>query len=290
MKKGALLAGLAAIVVFGLALRVGAQGPPPPGEFGRRGPGPGAPGGLGGPIGGVGRCTANCTPYQFTYTRTSTQPVLVDGKPSTISNTTTGTIARDSNGSTYRDVKVSAIGPWASETGPQEFIYIRNLDPSIMTQYIVNVTKKTYEQFPIHPSTPPASGNPNPNWLGERRKNGDASSAGSRSGVTRTQTSYTLRGYNCAAAEQTTIRHTIQLPGPVSATITTNRVYCTDLQLVVEEDHSDPRFGTSTYQLSGYSSPSPALFTPPSGYKLIEGQKFGRGLRDDGKGPTPPSP
>jgi hypothetical protein len=90
-------------------------------------------------------------------------------------------------------------------------------------------------------------------------------------------------GYPCPDAETTTITHTIQIQlatGPAAATITTHRVYCPDLKLVLEEDHSDPRFGTRTYQLSAYNpSPSPSLFFPPFGLSpsptLVERKKFG---------------
>src|SRR3979490_2555741 len=85
---------LAPFLVFAMSLVAGAQGPPPRGDFGRHGPrGPGGPGGPGDPMGGPGSCTAPCTPYQFTVTITSTEPVLVNGAASTITNTTTGTIA-----------------------------------------------------------------------------------------------------------------------------------------------------------------------------------------------------
>src|ERR1700692_1617547 len=125
VRKTALHPVLAAILVFAISLVADAQGPPPRGDFGHRGPeGPGGPGGPGGPMGGVGDCAAPCTPYQFTVTIASTEPVLVNGAASTIANTTTGTIARDANGSTYRDLKMSGFGPWAPQGGAEEFIFI----------------------------------------------------------------------------------------------------------------------------------------------------------------------
>ncbi len=282
MRKTALHAVLAAFLVFAMSLLAGAQGPPPRGDFGRHGPG--GPGGPGGPMGGSGSCTAPCTPYQFTVTITSTEPVLVNGAASTITNTTTGTIARDTNGSTYRDLKLSGFGPWAAQGGAQEFISIKNLDPSIMMNYIVNVTKGTYEQFAIHAHTP--SGN----W----QSKGPGRGGQAHSGPTPTPVNYLvpgMGGYSCAA-EKTTFSHPIQLPGSGgSTTITTTRVFCPALMLVLEEDHSDPRFGTRTYQLSDFtSSPSPALFTPPSGDKLVQGKKFGHGGGPSGSDTQPPPP
>ncbi len=140
---------LAVVVVFSLAQVAGAQGPPMGGGFGPRGHeghgGPGGPDGPGGMMGGRGciaTSTAPCPAYQFTFTITNTEPVLVNGTASTITKTTTGTIAGDVNGSTYKDEKVSGMGAWASQGGPSEFIFIKNLDPSIMMDYkVINVTK-----------------------------------------------------------------------------------------------------------------------------------------------------
>jgi hypothetical protein len=285
VRKIALHAVLAAILMFAFSLVAGAQGPPPRDDFGPHGPeGPGGPGGPGGPMGGFGSCTAPCTPYQFTVTITNTEPVLVNGAASTITNTTTGTIARDANGSTYRDLKLSGFGPWASQGGAEEFIFIKNLDPSVMMNYIVNVTKGTYKQFAIRSGTSPAD------WQGKKLGKYD----GRKDAPTPTPINYLvpgIGGYSCAA-EKTTFSHPIQLPGSGgSTTITTNRVYCPALQLVLQEDHSDPRFGTRTYQLSDFvPSPSPQLFTPPPGDKLVEGKKFGRGDKPKGFDKEPPPP
>jgi len=287
VRQTALHAVLAAVLVFVISLVAGAQGPPPRGDFGRHGPeGPGGPGGPVGPMGGFGECTAPCTPYQFTVTITSTEPVLVNGAASTITNTTTGTVARDTNGSTYRDLKLSGFGPWAPQGGAEEFIFIKNLDPSIMMKYMVNVTKGTYEQFAIHAHTPPG------NWPGK----GPGKGGEGKNGPTPTPApiNYSVPGtggYSCAA-ERTTFSHPIQLPGSGgSTTITTNRVYCPALKLVLQEDHSDPRFGTRNYQLSDFVAlPSPQLFTPPPGDKLVEGQKFGHGGRPGDSDRQPPPP
>ena len=64
----------------------------------------------------------------------------------TITNTSTGTFARGADGSIYRDLKFAAIGPWAAPGKAQEFAYIRNVAQG--TQYVVNVTKGTYREFP----------------------------------------------------------------------------------------------------------------------------------------------
>jgi hypothetical protein len=284
--KRVLFSSLAVVGLLGLALVVGAQGPGPRGGFGRRGHG--GPGGGG--WWGSAACAQkqNCPQYVFKYTRTSVQPVLLATGPDKVTNTTTGMIAGDNYGSTYRDVTLSA---WGAQSGPQEFIYVRDLDPKVMMNYIQNVTKGTYEQFPIKPRTPPGNGNPNPNWKG----GGPDGKGSGRSGEAPTSTTgpYSLPdgSYTCPDAETTTITH--------GANSTTNRVYCPDLHLVLKEDHTDPRFGSSTYLLSNYncvglkSCTGLANFLPftPTG-KLVERGKFGHGggPRGDDQRRLPPSP
>jgi hypothetical protein len=272
--KRVLCASFAVIGLFGLALVAGAQGPGPRGGFGRRGlGGPGGPGGR-----GSAACAPSCPQYQFSFTRTTVQPVLLASGPSTVTNTTTGTIAGDMRGSTYRNATLSA---WGSQSSPQEFIYVRDLDPKVMMNYFVNVTKGTYEQFSIQ-SSPSGNGNPNPDW-----KSGGPDGGGpGRFGKTPTPTnlSYSLPdgSYTCTGAEQTTISR--------GANSTTNRVYCPDLHLVLEEDSTDPRFGSSTYVLSRSTAPPVFPFTPTG--KLVERGKFGHGggPRGDDQRRLPPSP
>ncbi len=145
------------------------------------------------------------------------------------------------------------------------------------------------------PHTPPA------NWQGKGPNggpnNGGPNSGGPRAGgtpPTRTPlTNYKIsdNSYTCPAAEQISFSHSVQLPGSSApTTITDNRVFCTTLKVLVEEDHSDPRFGTRTYQLSGYMPTPHVSFTPPSGVKLVERKKFGRGDRRGGQNPPPPQP
>jgi hypothetical protein len=47
--------------------------------------------------------------------------------------------------------------------------------------------------------------------------------------------------------------------------------YSEDLQLLIRSSNRDPRFGLNVYELTNIdqSAPNPALFTPPSDYKLV---------------------
>ena len=73
--------------------------------------------------------------------------------------------------------------------------------------------------------------------------------------------------------------------------ITSERWYSADLDLVLQETRSDPRFGNSTYQVTNIGATS-VSFTPDPSLKLVQGGKFGpdRGPRGAGKLPPPPQP
>ena len=65
--------------------------------------------------GSVGGKTVTGAPFTATFTTKQTQ-TLVDGNQ--IQRSTTGTIARDSQGRTRRDVTLAGIGPWAASGKP----------------------------------------------------------------------------------------------------------------------------------------------------------------------------
>jgi hypothetical protein len=54
--------------------------------------------------------------------------------------------------------------------------------------------------------------------------------------------------------------------------IEAERWYSPDLQVLVKSTYSDPRFGTTTYELTriSRSAPDPALFQVPAGYQISE--------------------
>ena len=285
MRKKTHGAVFAVVVVLSLAQAAAAQGPPMRGGFGPHGHGgPGGPDGMmGGRRGCIATPTTPCPAYQFTFTITSNVPVLLGSSTTTVPYVTTGVIAGDVNGSTYRDVKMSGMGPWASQGGSSEFIFIKNLDPAVMMNYSVNVTKNTFSQFAIQPPTPPA------NLQGQGPNNG----GGTRTRPTPVVVDDQSSGYDCKDALKTTMTQTVQLPGVSGPTsITTNRIYCPDLKVVIEEDHSDPRFGTRTYQLSGYMPAPNVSFTPPPGSTLVVSKNSGRhgGGPPSGGNPPPVQP
>lgn len=295
MRKTMVRGGWVAAAVAAVALVVGAQGPPGHGGFGGRGPGPG-PGGpmegtfeFGGLVGGFGGKTITGKPFQatFTITRTETLP------GNTITNVTTGTVARDTDGSTYRDVKLPAIGPWASSGKSPEFVYIRNL--STMMEYIENLAKQTYEAFAIHTHTPPPGGKADHGWQGKESGKGPYSGSNPNVVVTDTSSTYTDPSTSTKyTVDDKKITRTIpmgQIGNSSPIIITSERLYYPGLDLVLEETHSDPRFGSSTYALASISQTPSVSFTPPSGFTQVKGRGFGHDAgRRGGHQPPPPPP
>lgn len=283
MRKALLGAGLAGMLSAGLALVVGAQGPPPPGRFGARGPGMGGPmAGMfefGGLMGGFGGKLVIGKPILATITITHTETL----PGNTISNTTTGTYARDADGSTYRDVKFTAIGPWAASDKPHEFAYIRNISKG--TQFVINVAKGTYESFPIRDRNRPDSSKYRPKQTDSNNQSVTDNPNGT----------YTDPGtktvYNSVDDQKVT--RTIPagaIGNQFAIVITSERWYSSALDLLLENTHTDPRFGTTTYQLSNIGqSPAASLFIPDPSFMQVQGGKFGKGGHQ-GEGKQPPAP
>jgi hypothetical protein len=283
MRKAMIGAGMAAALLAGVAMIVNAQGPPPPDRFGGRGPGMGGPmAGMfefGGLMGGFGGKVVTGKPIMaaFTITHTETLP------GNTISNTTNGTFARGADGSTYRDVKLSAIGPWAASGKAQEFAYIRNVGKT--TQYIINVTKGTYQSFPIHEHNPPADRETKtrPNHPDSNNETVTDNPNGTYIDPV-TNTVYPV--------DDRKVTRTIPagaIGNEFAIVITSERWYSSTLDLLLEDTHTDPRFGTTTYQLSNIgNSPASSLFTPDPSLTQVQGHGFGH--RGPGKEPPPPPP
>ena len=271
VRKATIGAGMAAMLLSGAALIVGAQGPPPPGGFGGPGPGPGGPmpgmfefGGL---MGGFGGKVVTGKPIQATITITHTETL----PGNSISNTTTGTFARSADGSTYRDMKFTNIGPWSASGNPREFIYIRNVANA--TQYVVNVTKGTYEVFPIRDPKPPK--NAKQGLADDSNASGETVNDNPNGTYTDpvTKTVYPV--------DDRQVTRTIPagaIGNQFALVISSERWYSSTLEVILEDTRTDPRFGTTTYQLSNIGqSPNSSLFTPDSSFTQVQGRGFGKG-------------
>ena len=272
--------GIAVMLLAGVAMIVSAQDAPPPGPFGGSGPGMGGPmAGMfefGGLMGGFGGKVVTGKPIlaAITIVHTETLP------GNSISNTTNGTFARGADGSTYRDVKMSAIGPWAASGKAQEFAFIRNVAKS--TQYIVNVTKGTYRVFPIQEHRPPR---------GKKGRLGPPDS-GNETVTDNPNGTYTDPVTNTVyPVDDRKVTRTIPagaIGNQFAIVIASERWYSSGLDLLLEDTQTDPRFGTTSYQLSNIGqSPALSLFTPDPSFTQVQGGGFGH-QRESGQPPPPP--
>ncbi len=292
MKKNRIL-GIAAIATGLLVIggSVLAQNPPPPPPpdggnmmFEAMGPGPGGP-----PEamefvefeGGVRGKTVSGAPFTASVSTQSTQ-TLADGNQ--IQRSTTGSLARDSQGRTRSEMTLPAIGPWAAAGKPApQMTFIH--DPVAGTQYMLDANRKIAHKAPAH-----------------THSGGDfAKGKGARGGAfaaemekETTTTSLGTQMINGVSAEGTRTTRTIpagEIGNQKPIVITVEKWYSADLQETVLTKRSDPRMGETVRQLTNIQRTEPAatLFQVPSDYTVQEGGPGGRnGMHRRHMGPGGP--
>ncbi len=228
-------------------------------------------------------------PYSATITNESVQ-TLADG--TRITQTTTGNIARDSQGRTRQDASLPAIGNLSAANAPH-LVFIQ--DPVSQTAYTLNLTDKTAQKMPAMPmnvttsgamsggkvliqtnsamsvaDAPPPPPLPPPGIMMQRTfiANGDQGQVNTEDLGTQTMESVQVTG----------VRTTRTIPAgeigndrPIS--IVTEVWTSPDLKTIVYSKRSDPRMGEQTFQLTNIvrSEPDASLFTVPSDFKIMDG-------------------
>ncbi len=282
MKRQAKLAIGAALLITAAAY---AQegGPPPfphPGG-GMAGAGPFIPGGFG--FGGRAR-TVTGAPYSADVSNQRTQ-TLSDGN--SISQSTTGHVARDSQGRTYSQETVTG-GPFAGN-GPVTVTFIT--DPVAGYAYVLNSSTKTATRRAL--KTPLAGTAPGGKGAAGRGHFGPGDSANSPNVTTSDLGIQAISGVN---AQGKSVSHTIPAGamGNAQPIVSTSETwYSPDLQIPVLAKHSDPRMGQSTYSLTNIqrAEPPTALFQVPSDYTVQDavntwGHRDGAGREGRPGGPV----
>jgi hypothetical protein len=278
------LAGLA-LMVFGAAGAARAQStaaadapPPPPagGRGGMHGPGDEMVRFLGFEMGMHGK-TVTSAPFSATFSAETTQ-TMADGN--VIQRNTTGTIARDSQGRTHRDLTLPAIGPWATSGGAAPHAVFID-DPVAGAHYILQPEKKTVEKI----------GRPSADWRGgnERSENSSERKSSNNNVVTTDLGTQTIDG---VVAQGTRTTHTIPA-GAVGnqkpIVIVAERWYSADLQTNVMTKRTDPRTGETTItQMTNIQRAEPAatLFQVPADYTVTQGKVRGAGRGPQGAPPA----
>jgi hypothetical protein len=221
-----------------------------------------APGG-GKPISGA--------PYTATASTEMTQ-VLGDGNR--IVNKSSASLARDSQGRTRREETMGMVGPW-QVNGPK-LVFIN--DPISQTNYVLDAGRQTASvikglgpgMMPPPPGPPPganvgfmAQSGPNVTFI-QRGPGGDQP----EDVKTESLGVQTMEGVSVEGKRTTRTIPAGQI-GNVQPIETVSEVWFSpDLQVVVMSKHSDPRFGETTYQLTGIqrAEPDHSLFEVPPGY------------------------
>jgi hypothetical protein len=279
-----------AVVTMSLPARAQSETPPPPPPPGnifyqRIGPGPMVTAGAMGLIGfeaGLGGKTVTGAPFSANIS-TQTSQTLADGN--TIQHTTSGTIARDSQGRTRRDITLPNIGPFATSGGtPPHAVDIN--DPVAGVQYILDQDRKVAHEMRLRGHGKHRNMTTPGPMLAPDDRNNEV-----------TTTSLGTQMVDGVEAQGTRYTRTIpagQIGNSKPITIVTERWYSPYLQIVVMNKRTDPMSGDSVTQFTDIQrgEPDPALFQVPSDYTVKKGgpRVMIRRFRGQGSAPLPPPP
>lgn len=281
----------AAVLLLGAAVSLSAQGTPGPGApgarggFRGRGPGPMGPDDALGFVGfeaGLFGKTVTGAPFTADVSTESVQ-ILPDGNR--IDNKTTGTLARDSSGRTRRDLTLPLIGGYSTSgnNGAPAHAVVIN-DPVAGVSYVLNDNRKEARELRL-----PG------NFFRGNAASRDPNAAPRTNSPNVTTESLGTQLIGGISADGTRTTRTIpagQIGNEKPIAVTVERWYSPDLQMDILIKRTDPRGGTTLFQLTNVvrSEPDASLFQVPSDYTVVSGR--GRGPRRGGnqQGTPPPPP
>ena len=237
-------------------------------------------------------------PYSATIKNESTQ-TLADGNH--IKQSSTGTVARDSQGRTRQDTMLPPIGNLSAADAPH-IVFIH--DPVAQKSYTLNLTDKTAHEMPPLPPPPPGGpGSAVPDMLFVQAGDGVTTAgphlpdsrvpvdlpapmqviAGRKiekktaKGEVTTEDlgSQTMEGVFVTGERTTRTIPAGQVGNEKPISIVTEVWTSPDLKTIVYSKRSDPRMGEQIFQLTNISrnEPDSSLFTVPSDFKVMEGPK-----------------
>jgi hypothetical protein len=226
-------------------------------------------------------------PYSATITNESVQ-TMADGNR--IVQTSSGTIARDSQGRTRQDTALPAIGTLSAGNEPH-IVFI--LDPVAQVSYTLNLADKTAQKMTM---PPPAAGGPGGPAVAARANTfflqmgpGPATAGAlpppamaiqgqvmvndQAQATTEDLGSETREGLLVNGTRTTRTIPAGQIGNDKPISIVTEVWTSPDLKTIVYSKRSDPRMGEQTFQLTNInrSEPDPSLFTVPADFKVVDG-------------------
>jgi hypothetical protein len=224
-------------------------------------------------------------PYQAQAV-TEVKQTLVDGTH--ITQSTTATVARDSDGRTVRIQKLSTMGPWKSASGSSQAdapTLTTIFDPVAQTHTDYTSDNKTAHVLPMPPplakgakvtsenfavmAAAPAGGGPGNVAFAYRAR----AVSGEAPGVDAKTESLGDKAIDGIPVTGTRTTNTIPagtIGNDKDLVITRETWYSPDLKLVLQSTQTDPRFGETTYSLTNVqrSEPDATLFQVPAGYAV----------------------
>jgi len=225
---------------------------------------------------GLGDKTVTGAPLSASFS-TETTETLADGNQ--IKHNSTGTIARDSQGRTRRDMTLPAFGPMAvaGQGAPPHVTFVN--DPVAGTRYILEADTKTARQMPQPPER---------SEFTKGAHNGGHGAADEET-VTTSLGTQTIGGVTAEGTRYTRTIPAGQIGNVKPIVIVTERWYSADLQMVVMTKRSDPRSGDTVFQMTSIARTEPVatLFQVPAGYTVAQLQPHVRGAARMA-GPAPP--
>src|SRR5580698_745246 len=251
--------------------------PPPPGHGFGHGPGRDEIRILGFEA-GLGDKTVTGAPFSASFS-TETTETLADGNQ--IKHTSTGTIARDSQGRTRRDMTLPALGPNAVAGQAAPHVTFVN-DPVAGTRYILEADTKTARQMPAPPDKSQFTRK-------THTGGGPGAEAADKETVTTSLGTQTIGGVTAEGTRYTRTIPAGQIGNAKPIVIVSERWYSADLQMVVMTKRSDPRSGETVFQMTSIARTEPAasLFQVPGDYTLAKAGPHGA-FRGGPGGPPPP--
>jgi hypothetical protein len=239
-------------------------------------------------------------PYSAMITNESSQ-LLADGNR--ITQSSSGTTARDSQGRTRQDAPLPAIGNMAAANAPH-FVFIN--DPVGQKTYTLNLTEKTAQSFAMPRASSGTGagvgtgGSVEANTLFLKLKQEAEASASGQTPEIATQKSsimmdkvkaetfgeatevstedlgtQTMEGVLVTGTRTTKTIPTGQIGNEKPISIVIEVWTSPDLKTVVMSKRSDPRMGEQTFRLTNIvrAEPDASLFTVPADFKVIDGQQ-----------------
>jgi hypothetical protein len=226
-------------------------------------------------------------PYTATITNESVQ-TLADGNR--IVQTTTGNVARDSQGRTRQDASLPAIGNLSAADAPH-LVFIQ--DPVAQTAYTLNLTDKTAQKMPALPPLSPnmaTSGAMSGGGKVVMRMSGSISADGPPpppemmlqktliaidQGKVNTEDlgSQTIEGVQVTGMRTTRTIPAGEIGNDQPITIVTEVWTSPDLKTIVSSKRNDPRMGEQTFKLTNIEriEPDASLFTVPADFTIVDG-------------------